>query len=189
MSTWKVVPGTSVSFVYRWGAQPLIYQDVSISRLTPLRLTDTGHNIPDGWSVAIAEFDGISCLQAESWPPTGCDFRSIRVVDANTIEFNSIDAARLSGAATGDAGVIALETPVDLTNWTGTITIDGVTDPIDLTVDNSAKTITASLDPATTETFSVGTSIGFRITMTNGISGEVTQLDFGALEVVDGSSC
>ena len=189
MSTWKVVPGTTVSFTYRWGANPFIYLDVSISRLTPLRLTATGHGIPDGWSVAIAEFDGISSLQAESWPPGGCDFRPIRAVDANTIEFNTIDAARLSGAAVGDAGVIAYETPVDLSGYTGVMTIDGVASPISAVLDNTAKTITVTVPVSTTETFSVGTSMSFSLKMTATVGGAVTQLDFGTIEVVDGSSC
>lgn len=189
MSTWKIVPGTTVSFVYRWGANPFIYQDVSISRLTPLQLTSTGHGIPDGWSVAIAEFDGISSLQAESWPPSGCDFRPVRVVDANTIEFNKIDAARLSGAATGDTGVIALETPIDLSGYTGVMTIDSVVSPISAVLDNTAKTITVTVPVSTTQDFSVGSSLQFSLKMTATTGGAVTQLDFGTIEVVDGSSC
>lgn len=191
MSTWRVIPGTTASFVYRWGAPPLIYVDVTVSKLTPLQLTATAHGVPDGWSVAIADMAQLFKLQADSWPPGSCDFRAARVPDADTIEFNQLDANRINAGALNTSGTVAYETPVALSGFTGTFTYtDAAGDLVVVTpaIDNTAKTITIVLDNTETLPFTVGTTMSFELQLTSG-SGVVTQLDAGVLEVVDGTGC
>lgn len=187
MSTWQVVPGTTVPLVYRWGAAPLIYVPVVISNLTPLRLTATAHGIPDGWPVAVPEMDNLPDLEAEAWPPSECDYQAIHVVDANTLEFNGLDAAR-TPAVVGGLGVLAYQTPMSLSGSTGTFTIaTPITLVITAVLDNSAKTITVTLTSAETAAYPVGAIYAFSILITDS-GGNVTQLDAGSIEVVDATS-
>jgi hypothetical protein len=184
LSTWQIVPGTTVRFVYRWGAAPLIYVPVTVSSLTPLQFTATAHGIPDGWSVAIADLASIPQLIAKSWPPTSCDYRQVRVVDANTIEFNTIDAARINGAMAA-TGKVAYETPTNLASMTGTFTVDGFVTPFTPVFDNTAKTITITISALQSATLTAGQSLSFELLVVDsGLA--VTQLDFGQIEVIDG---
>lgn len=187
MSTWVVVPNTSAVFTYRWGAPPFIYTPVTVLQLTPLRFTATAHGIPDQWPVAIPDLPSLQKLQAVTWPPGPCDITPIRSIDANTLEFNLVDASRINAAAATTTGNIAYQTPVNLTGFTGSFVVSsafGVTPPlltVAAVVDNTGKTVVVSLTGAQTAALA-GTNNVFSLLMTSPTN-VVTWLDSGAFVV------
>lgn len=74
----------------------------------PVRVTATGHGVPDGWPVTVTGVKSPTELNT----PAGSAFIA-SVIDADTIEFNELNGANwrsLSGT-----GVIAFRAPFDLT--------------------------------------------------------------------------
>src|SRR6185312_10219966 len=105
--------GTTYILPYRYGSEPIVYKPITAKVSdTPLRLTVPGHGLTDGWPVALTD-TGWPQLSAKTWPPCATDNLRATVVDADTIEFNTIDAKRLTGDYAA-GGVLAYLTPVSL---------------------------------------------------------------------------
>lgn len=151
-----IYQGIDFSKTWRWGTEPLIYKSVTAMPSTlPLRLTVTAHGVTDGWQVAMRGLGGFANEpNASDWPPPTGDFHFATVIDANTIEFNNIDAASLGTYTSG--GKIAYMTPVSLAGAVVTLKIfnyppaPGVADDpvltVDATVDDTAKTIAFEIE-------------------------------------------
>jgi len=97
----------------KWG-----YASISaMSQSAPLRVTAAGHGIPDGWRAAVMNATGgMTSLNATSNPPRDSDLRPVVRVDADTVEFNAVNAAGLKAYAGG--GQLAFRVPVDLSAYT-----------------------------------------------------------------------
>lgn len=196
----EFLQGATFTQVYRWGAEPLVYKAVTaVPSLTPLKFTITAHAIPDGWSIALAEFSGLESLLAADWPPGSKDYYPITVVDSDTIALNTVDADRFeTSGSTPATGTIAMLTPVSLAGVTAAFNIypfpspgSGlpVSSPVPpptplLTVtpvlDDTAKTITVTVTATQTTDLNPG-QYAYALIVTSGAV--VTVLDQGAIFV------
>ena len=107
-------------------------------------------------------------INAENYPPSDTDFRPATVIDANTIEFNGVTPCDDSGKewpAYTSGGFIQYNTPVDLTDFVARMEIkdkvggtllasadvaDAALNILDITIDNTKKTITLTISAANT---------------------------------------
>lgn len=181
--------GTNYVQGYQLGAQPLVYKPIAAKMGdTPLKLTVTGHGLPAAWSVALTDI-GYADVDADEWPPKDTDdFANATALDVDTVEFNDIDLARLTGDYTA-GGSIAYLTPVDLTGYSASFVIYDSAGTIVLTLtgalDNTAKTITFTLSAAQTTTLGIG---DFRYAFfTTDSGGAVTRHIAGNLNISDPS--
>jgi hypothetical protein len=105
-----LVQGKRYQKTFRWPQDVKAYKQITaMPAATPVRFTVTGHQIPDGWKVKITGVKG----------PTQLNDRELyaKVVDANTIEFNALNAADLPAYVSG--GYLEYYLPVDLSGYTG----------------------------------------------------------------------
>jgi hypothetical protein len=143
--------GVTWRYVAMWFTEPFIYKAITgVPQLAPLRLTVTGHGLVDYQRVAISDVLGMRELNAPEEPPDITDFLNQTVVDANTIEINSINASSYHAYTGG--GNIRAHTPVDITGYLarmdikdkvgGTILFTLSTTNGRIVVDNATKQIT-----------------------------------------------
>lgn len=155
----QITQGATYSQTWRWGVQPIVYKAITAAvALTPLTVTVIAHGVPNGWPVALTDVQTFpKGVNAKQWPPTGDDFKQATVVDVNTLAFNSIDGARLGTYDSG--GMIGYYTPTNLAGATAAFAVypyPAIADPpvavltVSAVLDNTAKTITATLTPANT---------------------------------------
>ena len=153
--------GKTFSLVVRWETEPIIRKaitGISLATGAP-RLTVNAHGAPDGWRGMPYAVEGMK-------PLNDIGYQSMTVIDANTIEFNSVtpvdDNGRVWSAYTS-GGFLMFYTPQSLFGYTARIDIkdkiggtvwassdvaDAPKDIIDIVVNDAAKTITLSI-PAT----------------------------------------
>ncbi len=111
--------GKTFVFDVRWEVKPLVYKAITaidLSHGAP-RLTVQGHGLVSGWSAAVARVVGMKQINAEGTPPKASDYRLVTVVDADTIEFNEMDATGFSPYVSG--GFVQFYTPQDLAGYVG----------------------------------------------------------------------
>lgn len=154
-----IVKGDTFSQVVRWEAPPVIYKPITnIAQVAPVSITVAAHGIPDGWRVAVASVKGMTEINAQNAPPKDSEYRPASVVDVNTITLNDVNAFEFSRYLTG--GYVQFNTPVDLTGFTARMSIKDAAGGIELlrldtvngrvAVSNATKTITLTIDAATT---------------------------------------
>ena len=153
--------GKTFTLVVRWETEPIIRKaitGISLATGAP-RLTVNAHGAPDGWRGMPYAVEGMK-------PLNDIGYQSMTVIDANTIEFNSVtpvdDNGRVWSAYTS-GGFLMFYTPQSLFGYTARIDIkdkiggtvwassdvaDAPKDIIDIVVNDAAKTITLSI-PAT----------------------------------------
>ena len=160
--------GKTFSLVVRWETEPLIRKAITaISFATGApRLTVTGHGIPDGWRGAIYGIKGPKQLNALNSSPRSTDYQTLMVIDANTLELNSITPVDDNGndwPAYVSGGFIQFYTPQSLNGYTARMDIkdkiggtvwassevaDAPLNIIEITVSDATKTLSLSI-PAT----------------------------------------
>lgn len=160
-----ITRGDTFTMEFRWGTEVLTYLPITAISLAsgPPRLTVSAHGIPDRWPVAVTRVGGMKQINAENSPPDDDDYHEIRVIDANTIEFNGMDATGFSAYTSG--GFVQFRTPQDLTGYTarmdvkdkigGTVLFSSEVDadPLDiitLAVDAAAFKTTATISATDT---------------------------------------
>lgn len=112
----EVCKGATFQRQLRWEAAPIVYKTITaITKTAPPVLTVTAHGVPRNWRVAITNVLGMKQINAENTPPKIKDFVQATVVDANTININSINAAGFSTYTSG--GILQYNTPVPLTGY------------------------------------------------------------------------
>lgn len=152
--------GKTFSMVLRWATEPYIYKSITgIAQSAPVRLTVPTHGMPDGWRFGVSAVQGMTQLNAKKSPPDAKEFYEATVIDANTIDINTVNGLLLSAYKSG--GVVQYLTPVDMTGMSARMSIkDKVggtellslhTDTGEITLDAAAHTITLRLEPAVTE--------------------------------------
>jgi len=158
--------GETFNYVLRWGAAPLVYKPVTaVVDTSPLQVTATAHGMPDGWYAAMTGFVGMDEVNASGNPPKAKDYHKAKAVDANTIEFNTIDASAFGEYVSG--GSIVYQTPVNLSGFTAKMDIRAVADPSTtalftlstansrIVIDDTAKTITLTISATDTASLSL----------------------------------
>lgn len=187
--------GKTFSYVLRWEAPPIVYKPITgIANTAPARITAAAHGVPDGWRVAVVSVKGMTQINAANTPPKDSDYRQATVVDTNTVELNTVNAADYKAYASG--GYLMFNTPVDLAGFTARMTIKdkvGGTvlastevahapkNIITVTVNNTTKKITIDISAAATAALTWTKGV-YDLEMVSG-SGVVTALIAGAVSV------
>lgn len=98
--------------------ETLLFSAVTgMTKSAPLRVTATGHGIPDGWYCAIVDAGGMTEFNAaDSNSIQDSEFRQIIRVDANTVEFPGTSSASFNTYTSG--GYLAFYMPMDLSSYT-----------------------------------------------------------------------
>ena len=156
--------GKTFSLVVRWETDATIIRKaitaVSLATGAP-RLTVTAHGAPNGWRGMVYAAEGMKQLN-------DIGYQSMTVIDANTIELNSVtpvdDNGRVWSAYTS-GGFLMFYTPQSLSGYTARMDIkdkiggtvwassevaDTPYDIINTVVDDATKTITLTIDAADT---------------------------------------
>jgi hypothetical protein len=113
--------GETINLPIRVESGTLVYKAVTaIPQTAPVRLTVTGHGCAEGWRGALTNIKGPVALNYTSLvsgaPPSDEQLRPMVVVDANTVEFNGINAAGLPTYVSG--GQLVFYAPLDLSTFT-----------------------------------------------------------------------
>lgn len=106
-----ITRGKTFEFGYLYADDELIYLPITaMPSKAPVRLTVVGHGIPDGWPVQI------QCVKSPAELNTDDgSYHSIKVIDADTIELNSVNAH--CWKAFSGSGLVVCSKPADLTGW------------------------------------------------------------------------
>lgn len=161
-----LIRGKTFTLPILWETTPIVRKAITaISLATGApRLTVTGHGVPDGWRVYCYGILGTTELNMlDPAKVRNSDYVEATVIDANTIELNSINAAGFKAYKSG--GFLAYNAPHDLSGYVvrakvkdkvgGTVLLsteasDSPLDLITATVDDTAKRVTISVSATTT---------------------------------------
>lgn len=192
MTTLSIIKGKTFARVVRWEAPPIVYKAISnITQTAPAVVTCTGHGLPNGWRAAIVCVKGMTQINAETEPPKQKDYYAVTVIDANTLEFNTINAACFKPYTSG--GYVQYNTPVDLNGYTARMSIKDKVGGTQLfrldttngriTLDNVNKTITLTI--SATDTAALTFKKGVYDLELEAANGYVTLILSGDIIVVD----
>lgn len=107
----SITRGKTFAFSLLYADDLLQYLPITgMPSAAPCRFTVVGHGLIDGWPVRV---DGLKS-PAELNSAEG-EYRTVRVVDADTIEFNEVNAIGMKPYAGG--GLLIFSKPFDLTGW------------------------------------------------------------------------
>jgi hypothetical protein len=155
-----ILQGKTFNLVLRWETTPVIYKAISgISQTAPVTITCPSHGLVEGWRAAVSAVKGMTEINAEANAVKDKDYHSVTAVDANTIQFNDVNAASFKAYVSG--GYVQYNTPVDMVGFSARMSIKdkvGGTELFSLTtantriaIDNAAKTIALNITAADTE--------------------------------------
>lgn len=142
--------GETVAIPIRVESDTWVYKPIStIAQSAPVRITATAHGLKDGWRAAVMNAAGMTELNAANNPPKDKELRRVTVVDVDTVEFNTINAAGFKAYKSG--GQLAYYAPLDLSAFTsarmkvkdrvgGTVLLD-LTSPDDLELDAATQSL------------------------------------------------
>lgn len=91
---------------YKWAAI------TAITREAPVEITAPGHGFPNGWRAAVATAGGMAQINIANPLPKDRELRSIDVIDADTVQINSINASSFSAYTSG--GYLVGFEPLDM---------------------------------------------------------------------------
>jgi hypothetical protein len=164
----NILQGKTYIHTVRWETTPIVYKQITgITKTAPITITVTGHGAPDGWRAAVTAVQGMTQANAEHTPPWDDDYHQVTVLDANTIQFNDVNAAEFDTYTSG--GYLQYNTPQDLAGYTARLTfktraggtvIDSFTSTAgDITIDNTNKTITLTISATDTAAYDFRTGV------------------------------
>ena len=197
----EIKQGKTFSLVLRWETEPIVYKPITAISLASgaPRLTVTGHGTPNGWRGAVTRVKGMTQINAKNSPPRASDFVTATVIDANTIELNSVAPCDDSGTewpAYVSGGFWQFNTPVDLVGYTARMKIkdkiggtllasteagDAPLNILSIAIDNAGKTITLSIAATATDDITWKAGV-YDLEMVSG-SGVVTTILSGKVTV------
>ncbi|MGY8830123.1 MAG: hypothetical protein ACKVIS_11325 [Pseudomonadales bacterium] len=106
-----ITRGKTFEFGFLYADDELVYKPITAMPSTaPVRLTIEGHGIPDGWPVQVQCVKAPAELNSEEG-----DSYIAKVIDADTIELNSVNAH--CWKAFSGSGLAVFNKPMDLTGW------------------------------------------------------------------------
>lgn len=114
----SVRKGASANLPLRLETGTLSFAAISaMAKSAPLRVTAPGHNIPDGWYVAIVDAKGMTELNAaDSNSIRDHEFHRVTWIDANMVDFDGISSAGFKNYTSG--GYLAFYAPMGLASYT-----------------------------------------------------------------------
>lgn len=108
--------GSTFRWVIRVEQPQAVYVPISaIDKTAPVTIHATAHGLTDGRRFLVTGSKGLTVLNAKNTPPRTTDYHKAKVVDADTIEVNNINAINL-GIYTG-GGVLQYNEPLDMTGY------------------------------------------------------------------------
>lgn len=160
--------GESFSRLIRWESQPLVYKAITaVTKAAPVSITASTHGLKDGWRVAVISTGGSRQLNAKNWPLRASDFHKCTVVDPNTITLN--DVSSLDFTTYTSSGSLVYYTPVSLASFTArmqiratadaTTTLASLVSPTDITLDDTAHTISISISATATAAYTFTSAV------------------------------
>lgn len=187
MADFTITKGDTFSRVWQWGTDVFTYKAITgIAKSAPARVTCVGHGVPADWPVAIVSVNGMTKINAATFPPKTKDFHVPTIIGVDTLDFNLTDSSGYSTYTSG--GYVMFNTPVDLTGYTARAQVKdkvGGTVLLDLTaylvVDNAAKTITVTVSATLTAALTWTKGV-FDLEMVSS-GGVVTKIDAGKITV------
>jgi hypothetical protein len=115
--------GSTNALTILWEVPPIKYVPItSITQTAPVRITAESHGIPDGWRAVVVSAGGMREINAPN--PAKIrdeDYHQVTVIDANTIEFNDVNAAGFRAYTAG--GYLQYNTPKDLTGFSARMSV------------------------------------------------------------------
>ena len=190
-----IVRGDTFLMAARWEQPKFVYATITgITQTAPVSITATAHGVPNGWRVAIQSVKGMTDINASDLKDKS--FLQATVVDANTIELNTVNAIDFKPYTSG--GVVVYRTPVDLAGYTARMQVrdkvggtlmasseagDSPLNIISLTVDATAKTVGNAV--AATDTAALTWKKGYYDLEMVSAGGKVTKLLSGTITVSD----
>ena len=194
-----ILKGRTFTLVLRWETTPIVYKAITaIEQSAPARLTVPGHGCVDGWRAAVTGVKGMPEINAEANKVRSADYQTVTIVDANTIEFNELDASGFKPYVSG--GFLQYHTPVDLTGYTGRMKVkdkvggtvllsssapDAPLNVIDVAVNNTTKTITLTVHASATTDIRWSRGVYDLEMVSSDLEPVVTRLISGKVSVVD----
>ena len=116
-----ILQGRTFSYPLKWEIEPIVYKPITgITQAAPCVVTAVGHGLPDGWRVAIVSVKGMTQINASN-PPKDSEYVVAKVLTADTIELNTVNAAEYKPYASG--GYVQYNTPQDLTSYVARMSI------------------------------------------------------------------
>lgn len=159
----KLYQGSTFKEIIRWESDIKTYKNITnITKAAPCTVTAVAHGLPAGWRIQITDVGGMKEINStDAWWIT-----TVRTVD--TAELNAVNSSSYTAYTTG--GVLSYNTPVDLAGYTARMqiraSVDSPTLLEELTttnskilLDNTAKTITLTLDATTTAAYTWSTGV------------------------------
>lgn len=108
--------GETVAIPLRIESSVLVYKAITaIAKSAPVSITAEGHDLANGWDACVMNAKGMKQINAEENPPADAEFRPVTVVDADTVQFNSVNAAGYSTYTGG--GQIVYYAPLELASY------------------------------------------------------------------------
>lgn len=165
--------GKTFSLVIRWEREPIVRKAITVISFATgaPRLTVPAHGCPNGWRAAVVMVKGPTELNAKNNPLRSADFYTATVIDADTIEFNSLNPVDANGRVWPDyqsGGFLVYNTPVALAGYTARMKIkdkvggtvlastevgDTPVNVLAIDINDTLKTITLSIPATATDDF------------------------------------
>lgn len=163
----EILQGKTFTFAFRWASLPIKYAAIEgVPSTTPLRVTVTGHGIPDGWPVAIVSTGGLREVRAKNNPPRTSEYHTATLVDTDTVEFNEINASSYEPWAAGGylqfyspADLSALSARMQIRDRIGGTVLHELESPTSITLDDTKKEIRGVIGADESAGFSWGKGV------------------------------
>lgn len=194
----KIRQGETFQRVIRWMRPPYIYKMITaITQGAPVQLTVPGHELTNGWPVAVVSCNGMEEINAQHSPPWENEFHQVTVIDVNTITINDINAADFS--AYKDGGYLQFLTPVNIEDYSAemdikdrvggkvlmTLASDAAVDPGQrIVVNNDEKTISLTIPAQDLAADLVLWESGVHDLEMQSPTGQVTTLYSGSVSII-----
>lgn len=172
---------------------PFIYKPITaITKAGPAVITSASHGIKAGWRFAVVNVGGMRQIKATNWPPRSTDFHLATAVDTNTVTPNDIDSTNYTAFTSG--GSLVYWTPLSLAGCTArmqirataesTTTLASLVSPTDITLDDTAHTVTIVISATATAAYTFTTGV-YDLELVVTATGVVTKLLSGNVTITD----
>ena len=181
----KIYQGSTFKEVLRWESSTKVYKPISgITKSAPVEISCVGNGIPTGWRVKISNVVGMKEINS------GDNYYVATDVLTDSFKINAVNAVGFTDYTSG--GIVEYNEPVDLTGVTARmqirpsltsseILLELTTENGRIAIDNVNKTISLSIDAATTAGLTF-TSAVYSLELVKGV--EVTPFINGTISLV-----
>lgn len=108
--------GSTFRLVLRVEQPQAVYVPITaIGKTAPVRLHAVGHGLTSGRRFLVTGAKGLTALNAKNSPPRSTDYLRATVIDADTIEVNSVNALNMPAYTGG--GAIQYNAPLNMTGY------------------------------------------------------------------------